>query len=386
MLYQDFLRENENKLEDKLIQSENNFDFFRFISACMVLFSHSFILLKSNFIEPLNVLTNGALWFGGIGVNIFFLISGFLVTKSYQTSHGILNYLKKRFLRIYPALFVMFFLILFVLGPLVTTLTWHQYFSSPLFFKFFCNFIMYLHAPTLPGVFVSNTTAYGHIVNGSIWTLSIEIICYLFVMLVGLLSFFKKRRLLFPLIFFLMLWEFVFCRKGLMELLSILHLVTYVHFRALQDYRLYIFFLIGMLLYLYKDKIVLNKYIALLALIASLLIIKGQNTSLIYYSHYILLPYLVMYAAFNFKFLNHFGKYGDFSYGIYIYAWPIQQVLILYFGKYLNPYTLALSAFFIVMIFAVLSWNLVEKPCLRLKNVNITESIKNMFSEIFKSK
>lgn len=369
MIRQDFLRENENKLANKLIQAKNNFDFFRFISACMVIVSHAFLLLKSNFKEPFALLTHNSLYLGGLGVNFFFLISGFLIAKSFQGSKSVFDYLKKRFLRIYPAYFVMIFLTLFVLGPLVTTFSLPKYFLSASFFKYFLNFVMYLGFPTLPGVFVNNTTEFGHIVNGSLWTLPLEVGCYLFVVVLGFLSIFKNRRLIFLFIFLGILSEIFVAQFNTICTSAGVHFFPCIKFVQLQGFRLCIFFLIGMMFYLYKDKIVLNKYIAMFSLFALFFIVNMNNFVLAYYSYFIFLPYLLMYSVFNFKFLNNFGKYGDFSYGIYIYAWPVEQLLILFFGQYLNPYKLALSTFFATLILAILSWHLIEKRCLKLKNL-----------------
>ncbi len=78
--------------------------------------------------------------------------------------------------------------------------------------------------------------------------------------------------------------------------------------------------------------------------------------------------YILFYLAFTRRLrLQHFAKYGDFSYGLYLYAFPIQQLLVLYFGRHLNILTLFFSAFALAFCLAVMSWHLVEKPCLKFK-------------------
>src|SRR4051794_11831245 len=83
----------------------NNFDFFRLAMATLVIYSHTFPLLygSNQGIEPLARVTGGQLTFGALAVDVFFIISGFLITMSWQHSRGTFDFLKRRLRRIAPA-------------------------------------------------------------------------------------------------------------------------------------------------------------------------------------------------------------------------------------------------------------------------------------------
>src|SRR5262252_2995814 len=108
----------------------NNFDALRLIAAVAVIFSHSFLIAQGTGAnEWLNLLTGNQCMLGLTGVFVFFAISGFLVTQSFEQTQGPLRYLAKRCLRIFPAFIVILVLTAFVLGPIVTTLPPADYFA-----------------------------------------------------------------------------------------------------------------------------------------------------------------------------------------------------------------------------------------------------------------
>lgn len=342
----------DNLLETRM-EGKNNFYILRLICAILVIFSHSFDLLglRDNELYRSFIGHNTNYNLGTIGVCIFFLISGFLVTKSWDNSNNALDYFKKRILRIYPALIVVVFLTLFVLGPIITTVSLKSYFSSNLFNNYLNNFLMYRYSYFLPGVFDSN---FIHQVNAPIWTIAPELRCYFLVAIFGLLSIYKNRFWILPITLFA-IFTSTFFPLGLM---------------------LYTYFFIGQAFYLYRDKIILNKYLAFTYFIIFMLIQK--NLILAYYLNFFLLSYIAIYLIFSTKHIK-LEEYGDFSYGLYIYAFPIQQLIINYFGQNLNPYTLFLSALPLTFLFAAMSWYFVEKKAIALKKVNLLETIKNHF-------
>src|SRR6201996_8544984 len=115
-----------------LPQRQNNFDALRLIAAVSVIFSHSFLIAEgTQNNEPLILLTGNQSILGLVGVFVFFAISGFLVTQSFEQTPNPLHYLAKRVLRIFPGLFLATLLSAFVLGPLVTTLPLGCYLSRP---------------------------------------------------------------------------------------------------------------------------------------------------------------------------------------------------------------------------------------------------------------
>lgn len=338
------------KQEMEIKKNKNNFDFLRFFAALLVIFSHSFALLFGKQDPYVNL--TGVMTFGTLAVIIFFVISGFLISKSWDSSENIMDYAKKRVLRIYPAIFIVIILTIFILGPLVTTLTPIEYFSNPKTFLYLINIsIIYLYE-TLPGVFFDNP--YTNSVNGSLWTLPIELECYILTALFGIIPFFKKRFSTFIIVLFFIVLDFYFREKGI---------------------SFFAYFFIGRLYYLYREKFILNKY---LFIILALILLFSMSFKITYYLHFLILPYLIFYSIYRFRFLNNWGKYGDFSYGTYIYAFPVQQTLIYFFRNNLTIFSLFIFSSIITFIFAFLSWHVVEKNALKLKKIKIRQYFKGL--------
>ena len=131
--------------------------------------------------------------------------------------------------------------------------------------------------------------------------------------------------------------------------------------------RLVAYFLSGMTLFLFRDKIPFSYKLALLSALAIVVLSFFHLSEL---AMPICGSYLILYFAYSPQVkLHNFAKYGDFSYGLYIYAFPVQQLIIHVYkdGKGLNPYTLAILSFFVTLALSALSWHLIEKPFLSLK-------------------
>src|SRR5215472_15139016 len=167
---------------------QNNFDALRLVAAVSVIFSHSFLIsegTQNN--EWLMLLTGNQSILGLTGVFVFFAISGFLVTQSFEQTANPMHFLAKRALRIFPGLFVATLLSAFVLGPLVTTLPLNAYLSRPEPYEYVVgNTLLDQNVHQLPEVsFVQNPV--GQEINGSLWTLRLEFTMYLMVLGLGLL-------------------------------------------------------------------------------------------------------------------------------------------------------------------------------------------------------
>ncbi|MBI5344938.1 MAG: acyltransferase [Deltaproteobacteria bacterium] len=333
---------------------ENNFDFLRFVAASLVMVTHTFSLGGAGY-EPFGLIS-GYASFGTFAVYIFFIISGFLITKSWFDRPDLRVFLYKRFLRIFPALFAAILFGAFVVGPLVTTLPIGEYFLHPLTRSYLLNISLYPIRHNLPGVFANNP--YPNAVNGSLWTLAIEVIMYLSIAAFGLLGI-LRRRLFIP--FFLTALLFIdfqlLSRPGNNEIPVLYQAGIFV--------KCSIFFYAGAVSYLYRDKIILNPLIAFLALA---LYVISFKTPFIAYLSYFAVPYLVLYAAFaRVPYLKNFGRHGDFSYGMYVYAFPVQQTLMSFYQGGLSLLGFFLAAFAVTLFLAILSWGFVEKPALKLK-------------------
>lgn len=123
------------KLSDVAYSHENNFNLIRFLAAYAVLLSHSFALTAAGVAQPFMDTINYSL--GSIAVDVFFVTSGFLVAGSLMRRPGLLSYFKSRALRIYPALWVVNILTVFLVAPVLTTVTLPEYFSNSQTWRYF---------------------------------------------------------------------------------------------------------------------------------------------------------------------------------------------------------------------------------------------------------
>ena len=334
---------------------QNNFDFLRIFAALTVIFSHSYVLLGLNS-EPVVELTGGIFSLANIGVGIFFVISGYLITKSWERGPQAFNYLKKRALRIFPGLIVVVFLTVFLLGPFVTTLSLNNYFSNPQTWSYLLTiliFPLYYGGSyfALPGVFENNP--FPNVVNGSLWFLPLMLLLYIVVLALGLAGLTKKRIAVIPLYLFAIL------------LLPIVTVRSLPFFSTLIDVFGAICFIGGVGLYLYRDKIRLDYKIALLLVFIWAL---SFYTAYGLYVSSLVLPYLVIYFAFiRTPRLHKLAKYGDFSYGLFIYAFPLQQLIVYFLVDTLTPARLFGLSIIATVPAAVLSWFLIESRALKFK-------------------
>lgn len=319
---------------------QNNFDFLRLLAAIMVICGHSFWLLGQKLPEYASC--------ARIGVSIFFVISGYLITASWQRSDSLFNYLLKRMLRIFPALILSVGLCLLILGPLITSLSMREYFTHSGTWRFLLNTIL-VPVFDLPGVFNGQPQS---AMNTVYWTLPIEFFCYLIIAALGIC------RVLRPII--------VLGLTAVCMLLTLLP-VEWLDFLSSQTQKgmlrgmLYTGqFMIGSLLFLYKPP--LKPIIFCLLLIAAIVVAPFNMliTNLI-------LPYLVICFAFAKVPLTNFGKYGDISYGLYLWGVPIQQILVMQLGSSIHPIALFSMTIPLAAICAFMSWHLLEAPVLKLK-------------------
>ncbi|MDO8287253.1 MAG: acyltransferase [Rhodoferax sp.] len=150
--------------------NKNSLDLLRLVAAAMVLYSHQYALL--GLAEPSFLGWNT---FGGAGVTIFFFLSGYLVWSSWDRDPHFWRFFQRRSLRIFPALWVVVLLSVFVLGPVVSVLSLRDYFASPMTWSYLGTAVL-VPARILPGLFTANH--FPLVVNGSLWTLPVEFMCY----------------------------------------------------------------------------------------------------------------------------------------------------------------------------------------------------------------
>jgi peptidoglycan/LPS O-acetylase OafA/YrhL len=336
----------------------NNFDALRLLAAASVVFSHSFLIAEgTQDHEWLIRLTGNQSILGLVGVFVFFAISGFLVTQSFEQTGDSWRFLAKRALRIFPGLFVATLLSAFALAPLVTTLQPGAFFSNPGPWEYVLgNTLLDQTVHELPGVmFVNNPV--GLEINGSLWTLRLEFMMYLMVLLMGVLRLLTVRAAFLLLAFGIACLQF--------NMLDELEKWGWF-FQLLSGWGwLVAFFAAGMALYKLRHTRIFDGRIALLALVGLVLSVPIQM-------FIVLFPlfgcYLALWLALSPRLpVIPAARFGDLSYGIYIYGWPAEQGVMWLLGGRAAWWQVFLLALPTAAVLAFLSWHLVEHPALRLK-------------------
>ncbi|MEK7991699.1 MAG: acyltransferase [Thiotrichaceae bacterium] len=351
-------------LADALDARQNNFDLIRFVAATMVIVAHAYPLTYGHDkTELLHLLTQQQMTFGTLGVAVFFVISGFLIYQSYDHSPNVFVYAKARILRIFPALIVVLLLAAFGLGVVLTELSVTEYFSQSMTFQYLFGVFLFPIYYELPHVFEANP--WSSTVNGSLWTVPYEFVCYILVAVAGVSRILRWRVILLVLFVGLFLFRWLLFDNSPEILGSFNRFFRGVGVAKLLELSTY--FLAGMVIYAYREKIIISHYLAILSAIILVItsIFGGLQAWFLFAG-----SYLIMYLAFspNIRYYN-FAKYGDFSYGIYIYAFPIQQTLVHFSQAQWHPLVNALFAIPITLFFAILSWHLIESKALKLKKV-----------------
>jgi peptidoglycan/LPS O-acetylase OafA/YrhL len=334
----------------------NNFDFLRLFFACLVIFSHSFALISgTDATEPLSRLTGGYICSGELAVNGFFAISGYLITHSWMRSRGQSDFLLRRARRIYPGFAAAALVVAFVVIPAVAPGRFPAVSGGML--KDLAWGIATLKGFDRPNVFSDNPVS---AVNGSLWSVPFEAWCYVGVALLGALGLVRNPKPLLPLFVLSLCVSVAFAVLQLRPGGKILGVIlgsprTWA--------RLLPYFLAGMVAYVFRDRIrytARGSAIALAILVATTLVPHGLSASLPVAG-----PYLIFAFAFNPSLrLQAWTKRGDFSYGTYLYAFPIQQLLIHWFGP-TQPLLLFLVSAPLSVAAGATSWYIVERWFLR---------------------
>jgi peptidoglycan/LPS O-acetylase OafA/YrhL len=328
----------------------NNFDSVRLAAALAVLVSHQYALHAQP--EPL-VFHYQTL--GGYAVMVFFAISGYLITSSWSHDPNIWCFSARRLLRIWPGLICTVLLCGLVLGPLVTDVSVGSYLSDPTTHRFFGTLLFHV-SPFLPGVFPHSPLAY--IPNGVLWTIPIELRCYGYLAILGLIGVLRYRWIMLALLLGLSFWYY-----GVHDAEAVFER-THQH---LFEVEYATFFFSGSCLYLFRDfwQGRKRKLIGLAVAAALSCIAFGAGHQLI--AAFLLTPYLVIvFGSSSLPVFHRFGRFGDMSYGVYIYAFPVQQTVI-WLTPSLNIYQHFALAIPLTLACAWLSWHLVEKKALGFK-------------------
>lgn len=282
-------------------------------------------------------------------MHAFFVISGFLVLASFDKRRDLWQFAKARLLRLLPALVVCLLLLSFVIGPLVTSLPTSEYIASRQTWTFFWhNASLYRYVEALPGVFADNRLP--NAVDGTLWTLAIEARLYLIVALLGVLALVGSRL------------------AASAAILLLVAVATFSPEHTLligsnpDHRRLGAFFAVGALLYVNREAVPLDGRVMLMLLVAAALSAGSPNYE---FACGAVIAYGVFWLAFARKIAV--PRYvQDYSYGIYLWGWPIQQ-LVNHAWPGIGPYGMLAVSLPAAWLAGAASWFLVERPSLSLK-------------------
>jgi peptidoglycan/LPS O-acetylase OafA/YrhL len=201
--------------------------------------------------------------------------------------------------------------------------------------------------------------------NEPLWTIQYEFTCYLLVPLLGLISVIKRKWL--ALLFFIVSYLVLLLQTG--QVIVFKHNPrNWIFLHPPELPRLLTFFFAGSCVYFFRTYIKRDKLLILLSIALILFTsLWGQGLKVV-------APFAGTYLVFCFAFdpriqLHNFAKNGDFSYGLYLYGWPIQQLIMYFFGKYIDVNGLFFIAFPIALLAAFMSWHIVENPFLKMKGL-----------------
>lgn len=287
----------------------------------------------------------------------FFALSGFLVAGSLERNTSLIRFAALRALRIIPALGVEVTLSALILGPLVTNWPLKAYFSDAMFFRYFQNIAGRIHY-ALPGAFAGNPIV--GIVNGQLWTIPFELECYAVLMIIAALGFVRVRWLMLAAVAG---FNLVLVGGAIVPVLfggePLPHLGGIFTGRLLVAA-----FLWGVTLFRFRDRVPLTGALGVAAAVLSVGLLEMPLGD---YLAPLPIAYVVAWAGLQNPRANVIVKFGDFSYGVFLYGFAVQQV-VASLGTWTHHwYVNAVLVFPILTLFAAFSWYSVERPALSLR-------------------
>lgn len=325
--------------------------------ALLVVWSHSFaIFLGSEENEPISLLMNGMYNAGNVGVLVFFVISGFLITDSFQRSNSLHDYMMRRINRIHPGFIVATAICAFVVVPLYSDTMKMD--SSEVVKVIGLNALLQNYMPPSTA-FATNPVP--NAVNGSLWSISFEFWCYIFVAALGVIGLTKTRWMLVAAVLGIWLARVGLDILGLKPSLGIIGDIIgwpYLWTKVLPS------FLFGMIACNLRN-LIPRSFGLLLGLLAASVIAAQISNAIVHLVFPAAMAYGVFYIAFSSVKLPDSARWGDFSYGTYLYAFPIQQMLAASCLPTLSFAELLGLSIILSLCAGIISWHAVEKHFLR---------------------
>lgn len=343
---------------DQQYRQSNTIGALRLFFASLVIVSHSAEMLDGDRHRELLYSTFHTLTFGGLAVDAFFLISGYLIAASFVGSSSTLSYFRKRVLRIFPAFLICSLLCTFVVAPLggadlagLTAKAWFRIFYR----------LVTLKPPEVDGAFSGLPIP---ALNGSTWTIATEFRCYIMACILGLLGLYRRRMLFLFLTAAVLLSNLVFFLPGAQRFADAPGWVVFLIGSPDKSLMLHSAFLVGTCFWLYRDQIPYRAPWAIGCAIALLALLFARPVAEI--SLLALGGYALFYVAFKIRWkpLLVINAKDDVSYGVYLYAWPI-SILLIWYWRDIPVGLLGVLTFIGATALGTVSWFLVEKPAMR---------------------
>jgi peptidoglycan/LPS O-acetylase OafA/YrhL len=352
-------------LSHALSRNGNNFDLVRLVAAVAVVYGHSYLLQAPDGSSDWVHNALGFDGFGALGVYAFFLLSGMLVTASFDRQRSAPRFAVLRIARLWPAVALGSLVTVFIVGPLFTTLPLREYFSSALTWANLDNFstIVMKTGWALPGVFEHNRFPVD--ISSPLWTLPLQVRCYLIVLAAGMFGLLSSPR-----------GAVIAAALGIAAFVLRVHLPPHLTPHSLPLVQIGLrdfsetpggysfwpepFFMLGVLLYGLRERIDIH---GLMALALTMVFLVFRDTAGAQPLFYLAFVYGVLWVGTT-PLLRRFVPRHDYSYGIYLYGFMVQQCVANIAPQLSHVTAVLIAAPFIVLI-AALSWHCVERPVLR---------------------
>ena len=335
-------------VKDLLQKENNNIDLLRLIAALGVIYGHAYAITpQPPLVDIVGAHISGE-YSGSVSVKFFFFLSGLVVTNSLIRNPGLFNFVVARATRLLPALLVCLAVTTFVVAPLFSSVSFADYFTQRLPYSYFWRGLTFRPDWALPGVFLANPIT---AVNGSLWTLPIEATCYLILFAMAALQVFRTRAI------------------GALAMIGVIAFLTLVYLGVIGGFaapktdatQLQLYFLAGGLFCLVGHFFEISKWtVCGLAVVAYL----SKNTALLPTLQLATILIAGLWLSTT-KALKAIRLPGDYSYGVYLYGFFVQQCLKAAFPA-LDLRWHQLLCMLIALACGAASWHLLERPAMRL--------------------
>ena len=322
----------------------NNLQLIRFFAAAIIIVTHAHPLAGRGTLDIIAKMSGSSMYIGPPMMYSFFIISGFLTAKSLLRKKAEVKawpFIKARLIRLIPPLaFVVFACA--ILGVFVTTLSAKEYFTNTQTYKYLLNGVFIL-VHDLPGVFTGNVNM--RTVNGGLWSMPVEFLCYILALVLYKLGWMKKKSIL-------IVSPFVFA--------AAYFVIQFLPYELVTGIRSGLMFYLGILFYIFWDYV---KFSTWLDVFAVAFIFATFALRVPYLGLYLFMPYVILSMSFGKRQVSDkLGKLGNYAFCEYLWGFPVQQTLVHLNGGSMNPYVNYALSIPIATVLAVGTYYLIEKP------------------------